>query len=300
MSKFKNWVSAARLRTLPLSVSGIIMGTALADLAGFFDIGIFILALLTTLSLQVLSNFANDYGDGIKGTDNEHRVGPKRALQSGAISNKQMKKGIVINSIICLCLAALLIYFSFTKEQLVFVFFFLVLGVLAVVAAIKYTVGKSAYGYAGLGDVFVFIFFGLVSVLGVKFLYHQDFSWFAVLPATTIGLLSTAVLNLNNIRDIENDRFSNKNTLVVKIGAEKALKYHFGIIITAFISFLIYLFLLKHPILFSSLIAFVPVFFHIKKVVNFTNPKQFDAELKVIALSTFLLSLLFMILVFIK
>ena len=229
----KHWVEAARVRTLPLSVSGIIVGSFYAMSQGMFNWNIVIFALLTTLGLQILSNFANDYGDGIKGTDNDDRVGPKRAIQSGVISPAEMKRAMVITSSITLLFAVLLIYFAFKEKYLLFSLIFLVLGILAIASAIRYTVGKGAYGYRGYGDVFVFIFFGMVSTFGVYFMFSKSLDWLLLLPATSIGFLSVGVLNLNNMRDEESDRKAGKNTIVVKNGGAWAKKYHFFLVISA-------------------------------------------------------------------
>lgn len=295
MSKIKAWFSAARLRTLPLSVSGILVGAAYALLNDYFNFSIFILAIATTLVLQILSNFANDYGDGVKGTDNEERVGPMRALQSGSISDKQMKKGIILTSCIAFALAVSLIYVSFGSENLMYTLAFIALGLLAIYAAIKYTVGNSAYGYRGLGDVFVFIFFGLVSVIGTYFLFSQKLDSLVMLPAIGIGLLSTAVLNLNNMRDQESDLKAGKNTLVVKLGNTKAKLYHSSILIIAFVCFVTYLYLLDNPLQYVCLIGFIPLFIHLLKVRKNQNPKLLDPELKKVALSTFAIALLHII-----
>ena len=224
----KHWIEAARLRTLPLSVSGIIVGSMYSLRATdsvdtpteVFSWTIFGLALLTTLGLQILSNFANDYGDGVKGTDNEDRVGPKRAIQSGVITPQSMKKALVITSMLTLISAIALIYVAFGESNLLYSLFFLVLGIVAIISAIRYTVGNSAYGYKGFGDIFVFVFFGLVSTLGVDFLYSKQLDSLLILPAIAIGLLSVAVLNLNNMRDQVSDAKAGKNTIVVKMGAE--------------------------------------------------------------------------------
>lgn len=289
----KNWIQAARLRTLPLSVSGIIVGSFYAMHQGFFDGLIFSLAILTTLGLQILSNFANDYGDGVKGTDNETRIGPERAIQSGAISVKQMKNGIILTSAVTFMIAVLLIYISFGKENFLYTLLFLVLGVASIVAALKYTIGNSAYGYRGLGDVFVFLFFGLLSVLGSNFLYAKEFDWLLVLPACAVGLLSTGVLNLNNMRDEISDRTSNKNTLVVKIGGKKAKTYHFTILILAMLSLLTFSLLKDFKAeQFLFVLGFIPLFLHLKRIATYQDPKEYDPELKVVALSTFLISVL--------
>lgn len=292
MIKLKAWVSAARLRTLPLSVSGIFIGTSYALFNSYFNVTIFVLAMATTLALQILSNFANDYGDGVKGTDNQDRVGPMRALQSGIITDKEMKMAIVINSIVALCLAIALIYISFGSTNLVYSLGFIGLGLLAIYAAIKYTVGNSAYGYRGLGDLFVFVFFGLVSVLGSYFLYAQKFDSLIILPAISIGLLSTAVLNLNNLRDHESDEKAGKNTLVVKLGILVAKRYHIFILIISFLCFTTYLVLLNQPFQFVSLIGFMPLYFHILKVNKNKDTKLLDPELKKVALSTFLITVI--------
>lgn len=294
--KLRTWISAARLRTLPLSISGILMGTALAVEQGFFDGLVFTFAILTTLGLQILSNFANDYGDGIKGTDNTERVGPMRALQSGIISHKEMKNAMILTSVVILILAISLIYFAFGASNFLHSFFFFALGVCAMVAAIKYTVGKSAYGYRGLGDVFVFLFFGLVSVVGVYFLYAHQINWSIFLPGIAIGLLSTAVLNLNNMRDQIGDKKSGKHTLVVKLGPKKAKKYHYFLVFGALGSMLVFTFLGTYSwsqLLF--LLTFIPLLLHLKTVYKNRDPSTLDPELKKVALSTVALSAWFLL-----
>lgn len=293
MSNTKAWLQAARLRTLPLSVSGILVGSFYAFSQGYTNWSILSFALLTTLGLQVLSNFANDYGDGIKGTDNETRIGPKRAIQSGTITVASMKKGIIITSLLTLVSAIILIYLSFGKDNFAYSLFFFFLGLAAIAAAIKYTVGNSAYGYRGLGDVFVFIFFGLVSVLGCYFLFTQALDGMIVLPAISIGLLSVAVLNLNNMRDRVSDAQSGKNTLVVQIGPLKAKVYHITVIVSALLITLLFaIFNSFKPVQYLFLLAYIPLLLHLKTVVKNKEPRDLDPELKKVALSTFLLSVL--------
>jgi 1,4-dihydroxy-2-naphthoate polyprenyltransferase len=295
----KHWILAARLRTLPLSLSGIIVGSAYAYHQGFYNWEIVVLALLTTLGLQVLSNFANDYGDGIKGTD-DNRIGEKRLVAAGIISARQMKKAVVITAIITFVVALALIYVAFGKENFVLSLIFILLGISAISAAIKYTVGSNAYGYSGFGDLFVFIFFGLVSVLGSNFLFTHFIDWKLILPACAIGLLSVAVLNLNNMRDIENDRIAGKNTLVVKMGLENAKKYHVFLLASALLLFLVFLVLIAASII-PIIIISIPIIFHIRTVQRATSYEDFDPELKKVALSTFALSLFFTIaLIFFK
>ena len=287
----KHWIQAARLRTLPLSVSGIIVGSAYAHYQGYSDWRIVVLALLTTLGLQVLSNYANDYGDGVKGTD-ANRIGEKRLVAAGVITAEQMKKAVIMTAILTFIIALLLIYIAFGKENFALSLIFILLGIGSIGAAIKYTVGKSAYGYSGFGDVFVFIFFGLVSVVGSNFLFTHFIDWKLFLPATAIGLLSVAVLNLNNMRDIENDKIAGKNTLVVKMGLENAKKYHSLLLVLPLIVMVVFAKLTNTSYL---PILLVNIFFikHIGTVNKANQYKDFDPELKKVALSTFTLSLLF-------
>ena len=289
----KHWVEAARVRTLPLSVSGIIVGSFYAMSQGIFNWNIVIFALLTTLGLQILSNFANDYGDGVKGTDNEDRVGPKRAIQSGVISPAEMKRAIVITSLITLLFAVLLIYFAFKGKYLLFSLIFLVLGILAIASAIRYTVGKGAYGYRGYGDVFVFVFFGIVSTFGVYFMFSKTLDLLLLLPATSIGFLSVGVLNLNNMRDEESDRKAGKNTIVVKNGGAWAKKYHFFLVISAMVLVLIFAFLNEfHFDQYFFVVAYFPMISHLMTVYKNKTPRLLDPELKKLAISTFLLAVL--------
>ncbi|MFC4722027.1 1,4-dihydroxy-2-naphthoate octaprenyltransferase [Geojedonia litorea] len=293
MNNLKPWLSAIRLRTLPLSISGIIVGTCFAYYNGFFNIAVFVLAILTTVSLQVLSNLANDYGDGIKGTDNDSRVGPTRAIQSGAITPQQMFEAIKINILIIILLVFLLLYNAFGNGHFLYILLFVGLAAFSVYAAINYTMGKSAYGYKGLGDVFVFIFFGLVSVVGSYFLYAKQLDHHVFLPATALGLLSVGVLNLNNMRDSETDKQSNKITLAVKLGSKASKIYHFILIGGAIlISFLFALLYYSSVLNFLCFLAYIPLIIHLKNISNAKQPNDFDSQLKVLALTTFLFSIL--------
>jgi len=269
MNNISKWLSAFRLRTLPLSISGIIVASCMAEYNGVFDIKICVLAILVTLSYQILSNLANDYGDGVKGTDNENRIGPERAIQSGEISKEEMQNAIKLNMLVCIGLTIALINVAFGSKNLLLGFLFLIIGGLSVYAAIKYTVGESAYGYA------------------------KQIDHVTILPAIAIGLLSAAVLNLNNMRDISSDKESNKITLAVKLGAKKAKMYHYFLIITAIICALLFG-ILYYTSMFNLifLLAFIPLLLHLKKVKSIVNPKDFDPELKKLALSTVLLAIL--------
>lgn len=294
LANVKSWIKAARLRTLPLSVSGIIVGSSIAASQGFFDPLIFFLALLTTTGFQIISNFANDYGDGVKGTDNEFRVGPARAIQSGEISPSQMKAGIVIAVLVTLLIALYLIYVSFGTENLVYALLFTVLGLSSIAAAIKYTVGDKPYGYSGLGDLFVFLFFGLLSVCGSYFLYSKSLDYTVFMPAFSVGLLSVGVLNLNNMRDRESDKEAGKTTLVVRIGGEFARYYHYYLIGASLLFALLYTSIRFHsPYQFLFLIAYIPLLGHLIRVYRTKDAKLLDPELKKLALGTFLFAILF-------
>ena len=294
-NNLKIWVQAARLRTLPLSVSGIIMGNALALNHNDFSFIIFLLSILAAIAFQIVSNFANDYGDGIKGTDNEQRIGPKRVLQQGLLTSKNLKRGILVSVLVSIILSIALIYESLGVDKLLFSVLFILLAIGAVAAAIKYTVGTNPYGYSGLGDLFVFIFFGWVSVIGSYFLQINSIDLSIVLFATSVGLLSVAVLNLNNMRDIENDLNSSKITLAVRLGGYKSKVYHFFLISIAIILFFIGIG--EQPLLIKTIytLVFVPLFLHLYRVFNVKEPKQFDPELKKLALTIFFISIVFFV-----
>ncbi len=288
----KKWIAAARLRTLPLSISGIILGSLIALSEGHWNWAIFILAFLTTLFLQVLSNYANDYGDGIKGTDVE-RIGEKRAVASGEISARQMKTAVILFSVLSALSAFTLIFISF-QENFLWAILFIFLTFACVWAAIRYTVGKSAYGYAGMGDIFVFAFFGIVSVWGSYTLYqHETIELSIFLPASAIGLLSTAVLNLNNMRDIHTDRKAGKLTLPLRMGLPNAKIYQSLLILIPFLLSVIYLFEIGKTewFRFSFLLLLIPAFLFIKTIITIQEPRLFDKELKKIALLTLAFSL---------
>ena len=293
MRKIKPWLSAMRLRTLPLSVSGIILGTCFAYYNGHFSPWVLVLAIFTTISLQVLSNLANDYGDGVKGTDNDERVGPQRAIQSGEITPDEMLDAIKFNIIVVIILTLSLIWAAFGSTNILFLLLFVFLGGMSVYAALNYTMGDSPYGYRALGDVFVFVFFGIISTVGSYLLYMHIIDHVVVLPAIALGMLSVGVLNLNNMRDIESDANAGKITLAVKLGLQRAKKYHFILIIGAMVITLVFSILYYvEPYNFMYLIAFIPFILHIKRIKAAKQPDDFDSQLKVLALSTFLFSLL--------
>ena len=294
MTKIQSWLKAFRLRTLPLAFSSIIMGAFLAARDNAFSAPIFALTLLTTLFLQILSNLANDYGDYIKGTDNEARVGPSRTVQSGLISAEEMKKAIIICSSLAFISGISLLYLSGAFYNLKMLLFFLLLVIFCIAAAITYTVGKNAYGYKGFGDISVLIFFGFVGVLGTYFLMSQQFHPLYLFPAITCGFFATGVLNLNNLRDIENDKASGKKSIPVQIGFKSGKIYQNLLVISGIGCLLIFILLT-----YSSIIQFLPflilpiLFIHLKKVNSTMVPKDLDKFLKQLALLSVLTSILF-------
>lgn len=292
-SKLKHWLQAFRLRTLPLALSSIFMGNFLAKWQGAFDWSILGLAVSTTIFLQILSNLANDYGDSIHGADSEEREGPSRAVQTGAISKGQMKTAIIVFAGFSLISGLSLLAMAFADQWLL-ITVFLVLGLLAIYAAITYTAGSNPYGYRGLGDISVLIFFGLVGVFGSYYLQTKTLDWNVLLPALSCGLLATGVLNVNNIRDIESDRKAGKISIPVRIGREKAVVYHFvllGLAMLSGILFIVlntsdwtsYLFVLAFPLIIKNGVA----------VKSKTSAAALDPYLKQLALSTLLYVLLF-------
>ncbi len=294
-NNFKSWMQALRLRTLPLSIAGILTGSGYAFSNNQGNRLILLFALLTTILFQIVSNLANDLGDSIKGADNSERIGPMRAVQSGEISKKQMRNAVIFTSVLSFISASLLLWFS--KEQLTTnsLIFYGFLALFCILAAIAYTIGKNAYGYKGLGDLMVFVFFGIVSVLGVYPLFTGGIDYLLIFPAFTIGLLSSAVLNLNNLRDQENDAKVNKRTMVVKLGFEKAKNYHAFLILGSLISWISFLLFCGKPALYISLLPFVFLLRHLVIVGKIKEMKQFDSQLKPVALSTFFISLLFIL-----
>ena len=298
-----NWIQAARLRTLPLSISGIIIGSftarwRLLSEGNKWDWQIFALAMLVTILYQILSNFANDYGDGVKGTDRLRTEKAEiRMVASGKISAQKMKSAVIITAGLSLLATIALLYKAFIPNYLPEFFIFLGLGVLCILAAIGYTVGKNSYGYMGLGDVMVFIFFGIVSVGGSYFLFTKIWSWDILLPASAVGMLSTAVLNLNNMRDMESDRLSGKKTFALRIGFRNAVTYQIVLMQLPLIFILIFLMMndlhiKKSYYPFIVMIMFFPMTALRRKIMQTKDPKELDPFLKqttIITLATAIL-----------
>ena len=312
MNTLNIWLKAFRLRTLPLSLSGIIIGWSIAFLYDVHDWNIFIFSILTTVCFQILSNLSNDLGDTIKGADNNDRVGPKRVVQAGLISKKRMKLAIFITSFFSLLFAVILIILSAKGMSSNLIIAFIVFAVLSIISAITYTIGKNAYGYYGFGDLMVFVFFGMVSVFGSFGLYFKSLSLVCLFPAISFGLLSVAVLNLNNLRDFINDKKSGKITVVVRLGFNRAKIYHYAILIFSFISYIFFICSIKESffmpsqtqvlsdlctklysnVIYIGVLAYIPLIFHLYRVYKCSEPYKLDSELKIVALSTFACSIL--------
>jgi 1,4-dihydroxy-2-naphthoate octaprenyltransferase len=294
MASIKSWIKAARLRTLPLAVSGILMGAALSYFDGGFNPTVTYLAIVTALFIQIFSNFANDFGDSQKGTDNHHRVGPQRTVQSGEISPKQMKSGMVVLIIFSLATGIWLVTEGTKGLDMTAFLLFLAFGIIALIAAYRYTAGSNPYGYAGLGDLAVFIFFGILPVVGAYFLNAHRITPEIFLPAVSIGLFSTGVLNLNNMRDIENDRNSGKKTMVVRMGSKNSKLYHTSLIVIGWltaIAFVALKFQSGYQLLF---VLTMPLF--IRDLLNINQiqePRQLDPFLKKLSIATLLFTVLF-------
>ena len=296
MATTNHWLGAMRLRTLPLALSSIVAGIAISMERASVELLPAILIVLTTIFLQILSNFANDYGDFKNGADNTERIGPKRAVQSGVISASQMKNAIILLVVLSLVSGFSLLWLTLGNRGLFLeALSLLVIGLGAIAAAIKYTAGKNPYGYKGWGDFFVFLFFGIVGIGGTTFLLAGNITWSDGLLMLTVGCLSTAVLNLNNLRDHINDAKTGKKTLVVKWGFEEGKFYHYVLIITALVSAAMFALLMNNLLFFIPLIVGVILVKNIVFVAKCNVPQALDSELKKVALSAFLYSLILLI-----
>ena len=298
-----NWLQAARLRTLPLSISGILLGSFIArwrlvHIGENWDWRIFALAMLVTLLYQVLSNFANDYGDGVRGTDRfRDKNAEKRAIASGIISVKQMKMAVISTAILAMIMTMGLLYTAFFPHYILEFYVFIGLGILCILAAVGYTMGKKPYGYLGLGDIMVFIFFGWISVGGSYFLFTKVWSWDILLPASAIGMLSVAVLNLNNMRDLESDKLAGKNTLALRLGFKRAMIYQ--IVLMQLPLILVLIFLLKNELqikgnyyAFMVMVLFFPMTAMRRKIMKVKSPKELDPFLKQVGIITLMMAVL--------
>ena len=297
MASAKDWISAFRLRTLFLAVSTVILGSGLALYKGIMDLTIFTFAMVLAIAIQILANLANDLGDYQNGTDiTGKRVGPTRAVQGGSISAEQMKVAISIFVVICILSGSVLVYKIAPFVSVTAWISLLFIGLLCILAALFYTMGKNAYGYRGWGDLFAFLFFGPVPVIGTYFLHTHILDFIPVLPAISIGLISTMILNVNNMRDIENDRKSGKKTVAVKLGLTRAKIYHATLTFLSFFCFLSfsYLFASQHWFNYVYLIFFL-ILFKVLRDIRYKSGRELDQYLKTTSLSGLLIALSFVI-----
>lgn len=287
-----------RPRTLPLALASIGMGTFLAAAHGKFQLHIALLCALTTVLLQILSNLANDFGDSDNGADSAERVGPQRAVQSGQISRRAMLVAMGIAALLAMVSGIFLLWAALTSAEGAIqwgtIALFALLGAAAIWAAVKYTAGDNPYGYAGFGDLSVLIFFGWLGVLGTYFLQANSLPLALFLPATSCGLLAVAVLNINNIRDIESDRAAGKFSIPVRLGRPRAIAYHWALLIGSMLVAFLYIW----PTLAAGggfwvllFIVVLPLLLYNGLVVMRTPSEQLDPYLKQMAL----ISLLFML-----
>lgn len=291
---FKPWLLAARPRTLLLAIANISMGIFLAAARGEAKPAIGALAIVTAILLQILSNLANDYGDARHGLDNEARVGPKRAVQSGLVTQRDMLRGVVITAALSALSGLALVILAFGLARLPLVLLFVGLGGAAIWAAIAYTATDKPYGYAGLGDLMVFLFFGLVAVLGTYFLQTQTLSWDLVLPAAASGLLSVAVLNVNNVRDLESDKLAGKQSVAVRLGAKKARLYHAALLLASSVLALAFVLLnYTSPWQFLFVFSLPLLVLNGVKLWRGRGAAEIDPLLKQMSISTLVFTLLF-------
>ena len=291
------WIEAARPRTLPLAIASILLGNFLAYAAGKFSFLTAILAILTTLLLQILSNFANDLGDSKNGVDNKNRKVALRAVQTGKISPSEMKNAVIITASLSFISGISLLCFALQYANPQTITAFVGLGLFAILAAIAYTVGKKPYGYMGLGDLSVFLFFGWVGTFGTYYLQTEILNYYILIPASGCGFLSVAVLNLNNLRDLENDRKTGKNSIPVRIGKTYGFYYQKTIMLLGVCTFIIYLMYQGKPIQLSQNIIIMAGWYPLVQIIKQLNskmtPAQIDPYLKKTALSTLFLIVIF-------
>ncbi len=288
----KHWIEAARLRTLPLAFACIGMGGVLAAMEGKFDGMIFGMTLLTAFLLQVLSNFANDFGDSQNGADSVERTGPKRAVQAGKISPKAMRNAVIIFSVLSLASGIGLIAMGISSMKEFWIF--LGMGVLSVIAAITYTMGNSPYGYMGLGDISVIIFFGLIAVVGTYYLQTSSLNPLVFLPAAACGLFATGVLNVNNIRDIESDKKAGKYSIPVRLGRQKAVYYHWFLLGAGWICAGVFVVMnYNHPLQLLFLLPLPLFIINARAALVKTTSESLDPFLKQLAISTLIFVVVF-------
>jgi len=293
-NNYKVWLQAFRLRTLPLALANAVMGSFLALADGGFRWPVFILTIVTITFLQILSNLANDYGDAVSGKDTVERLGPQRVTATGLVTMKAIKRMVIVFVLLAMGTGTTLILVGLNNLSWKQLLIFFGLGLAAIVAAIKYTMGRNPYGYKGLGDIFVFIFFGLVGVMGTYYLHTHWLEISLFYPAAAIGLLSTGVLNINNLRDIETDAKTGKNTLAVKNGPGFAKAYHLVLVSAAMLFAMAYTITQYYSPWQWIFLFSVPLFIrNVMRVYHHKTSDELNNELKNLALATFFFALTF-------
>lgn len=288
-----SWISAFRLRTLPLALASVFMGGILAAESGVRHDSVFLLCCITTCFLQILSNLANDYGDAVHGADHAGRKGPRRAVESGLITAVAMKRAVGLFALLSFCSGTATLLLAF-RDQWYSVLIWLVIGLLCIGAAITYTAGRKPYGYVGLGDASVVLFFGLVAVCGTVFVISGKFVPAHLLPAVTCGFLAAGVLNINNVRDIESDKAAGKFSIPVRIGRNAASWYQSFLIWGAMVLSVCYILTSRRPEPFDFLFLLTaPLFYRIDAAVHNLPGDQLDPWLKRMALATLFFVVLF-------
>ena len=290
------WIGAMRPRTLPLALATIVLGTLLAADRGFFDATLLVLTALTATAYQILSNLSNDLGDALRGADDRRAEGAeKRAVASGLITASSMRRAVGIATLVALLLTAATSWLGTRGLSPSFFILFILLGLAAIASARGYTLGRYAYGYRGLGDLFVLFFFGPVGVAGSFFMQTQSWDWLMLLPGLSVGLFAAGVLNLNNMRDIETDRAAGKNTLAGKMGLSMARLYQLLLLFQGWLAATLFV-LVQAPVTCSRSFLFAATLPLMAETAwkgwKAKTPAEFDKLLKPLALQTVLFALL--------
>ena len=288
MKKFKPIVHSMRLRTLPLSLAGVLLGLLLANTASW---PVFLLTLLTTVCLQILSNVSNELGDHLSGTDQEGRTGPAYSLQQGTLTERDLRRTIVVMAVLCAVFGTLMVWCSFGTLLSAPALSLLALGAAAIAASIRYTLGKNPYGYRGWGDLYVFLFFGLVSVMGGYYVAAHTLSPWLLLPASAVGCFSVGVLNVNNIRDMATDA-GTRVTTPLRIGERNAKIYQTALIVAGWLMLAVYLIAqARTPWQWIGVVTLPLYVRHLAGVWRLRG-QQLDRMLPLLVMSTFVLALL--------
>ena len=280
-----------RLRTLPLSTAGVLLGILLAVADYHVNIWVAVLIVVTTVCLQILSNLSNELGDVLRGTDTADRQGPQYGLNGGGLTISEMKRLIGLFVVLCIVSGTAMVKVSYGTLLSMDSVLILLLGAFAIMGAMRYTLGRNPYGYRGLGDVFVFIFFGIVAVMGAYLVSCHTMYWRLLLPASAIGFFSVGVLNVNNIRDMKTDA-PNRVTVAIRLGERRAKIYQTVLIVLGWLSMLAYCQLRIQSIWHYLFVLTLPLFvIHLRGVWT-RHDRALDPMLPLLVISSFLFCLL--------